>query len=94
MKIKATKNFSGLVTMSIGDTGEVADEIAADLIRAGYAEDVTPAPATATKTPLLTTEGNGEAGNDPEGASTDANKGGGDDSAASTAPKQKKGADK
>jgi len=38
MKIKAIKNFSGLVTMSIGEERNVRDGIADDLVRAGYDE--------------------------------------------------------
>jgi len=37
MKIKATKSFSGLVTMRAGEERNVRDGIANDLIRAGYA---------------------------------------------------------
>ena len=38
MKIKATKNFSGLIAMSQGEERDVRKEIAEDLIGAGYAE--------------------------------------------------------
>lgn len=48
MKIKAQVNFAGIVTMSIGNEREVDDAVAKDLIKAGYAEDVTPAPPVVT----------------------------------------------
>jgi len=40
MHIKALKNFSGLITMSEGEERNVRDEIAEDLIHAGYAERI------------------------------------------------------
>ena len=50
MEIKALKNFSGLVTMTAGEARNVRDEIARDLISAGYAEAVKPAPVKPPKT--------------------------------------------
>ena len=38
MKIKAVKNFSGMVSMSAGEERDVRDVIAKDLIRSGYAQ--------------------------------------------------------
>ena len=44
MKYKAKVNFSGnKVSMSVGEIKEVADDIAKDLLRAGYIEMVDPA---------------------------------------------------
>ena len=40
MLIKAKVSFAGLVTMSKGETREVCEEVAADLLRAGYASEV------------------------------------------------------
>lgn len=37
-KIKALISFTGAVTMAVGETANVADEVAADLLRAGFAE--------------------------------------------------------
>ena len=37
-KIKALISFTGAVTMAVGETADVADEVAADLLRAGFAE--------------------------------------------------------
>lgn len=36
--IKALISFTGAVTMAVGETADVADEAAADLLRAGFAE--------------------------------------------------------
>lgn len=36
--IKALISFTGAVTMAVGETADVADEVAADLLRAGFAE--------------------------------------------------------
>ena len=38
MKIKALRGFSGMVTMTKDEERDVRDEIALDLINAGYAE--------------------------------------------------------
>lgn len=38
-KIKCLVPFAGTVSMAAGEEREVSDEVAADLIRAGYAED-------------------------------------------------------
>lgn len=44
MLYKAKVDFSGLISMSVGDVGEIADtSIAKDLLRAGYIEEVKPA---------------------------------------------------
>lgn len=40
MLIKAKVSFAGIVTMSKGETREVCEEVAADLLRAGYAVEV------------------------------------------------------
>lgn len=40
MLIKAKVSFAGIVTMSKGETREVCEEVAADLLRAGYAAEV------------------------------------------------------
>ena len=40
MRIKATRSFSGLVTMAQGEERDVRLEIAEDLINAGYAESL------------------------------------------------------
>ena len=41
---KAKVSFSGIISMSVGDVGEIADEsIAKDLLKAGYIEEVKPA---------------------------------------------------
>lgn len=39
-EIKATVPFAGVVSMAAGEIREVSNEIAADLIAAGYAEEV------------------------------------------------------
>lgn len=41
---KAKVNFSGIVSMSVGEVADIADvNIAKDLLRAGYIEEVKPA---------------------------------------------------
>lgn len=41
---KALKNFSGILSMSVGDVCEIADEsIAKDLLRVGYIQEIKPA---------------------------------------------------
>ena len=40
MLVKAKVSFAGLVTMSKGEIREVCEEVAADLLRAGYASEV------------------------------------------------------
>ena len=40
MLLKAKISFAGLVTMSKGETRDVCEEVAADLLRAGYAVEV------------------------------------------------------
>ena len=54
MKVKAKVNFSGnKVSMCVGEIKEVADDIAKDLLRAGYIEEIKPAEkAKAAKTKL------------------------------------------
>lgn len=44
MLYKAKVDFGGIISMSVGDVGEIADEsIAKDLLSAGYIEKVGPA---------------------------------------------------
>lgn len=45
MKYKAKENFSGIkLSMSVGDITDITDDnIAKDLLRAGYIEEVNPA---------------------------------------------------
>lgn len=41
---KAKVSFSGVVSMSVGDVSDIADvNIAKDLLRAGYIEEIKPA---------------------------------------------------
>lgn len=43
MLVKATENFSGAVSMTIGQTKELSEgDILSDLLRAGYVEPVAP----------------------------------------------------
>lgn len=42
MKIKALVSFAGVVTMGVNEEREVGEEIAKDLINAGYAVEVKP----------------------------------------------------
>ena len=42
MLIKATTSFAGVVSMANKETREVNDEVAKDLVKAGYAVVVTP----------------------------------------------------
>ena len=43
MLVKAVENFSGAVSMTIGQTKELAEgEILSDLLKAGYVEEVAP----------------------------------------------------
>lgn len=39
-KIKALTSFGGVVSLRIGEEREVTDEVAKDLIKAGYAEEI------------------------------------------------------
>lgn len=39
-EIKAIMPFAGVVSMAAGETKEVSNEIAADLVSAGYAEEI------------------------------------------------------
>ena len=51
MKYKAKVNFSGnKISMCVGEVKEVADDIAKDLLRAGYIEKVDPAVKGEAKT--------------------------------------------
>ncbi len=41
---KARVNFSGVISMSVGDVADIADaSIAKDLLKAGYIEEIKPA---------------------------------------------------
>lgn len=40
MLVKAKISFAGTETMAAGETREVSEEVAADLLRAGYAVEV------------------------------------------------------
>ena len=51
MRIKALKNFSGLVSMTQDEERDVRAEIADDLIKAGYAEKVEPSEPDAGEPP-------------------------------------------
>ena len=59
-KYKAIKSFSGIVSMYVGENKEIADDnIAKDLLKAGYIEEVKPAEkgkATTTKAEKKPTE--------------------------------------
>lgn len=49
-KYKAIKSFSGIVSMYVGENKEIADDnIAKDLLKAGYIEEVKPAEKVSTK---------------------------------------------
>jgi len=44
MKYKAKVNFSGAISMYVGEVREIADvDIAKDLLKAGYIEEIKPA---------------------------------------------------
>lgn len=47
-KIKALTSFGGIVSLRIGEEREVTDEVAKDLIKAGYAEEIKKAPMKRT----------------------------------------------
>ena len=49
MLIKAKVSFAGIVTMSKGETREVCEAVAADLLRAGYACEVKASKAKSKK---------------------------------------------
>lgn len=58
MLYKAIKSFGGIITMTVGDTKEIADvNIAQDLLKAGYIAEMKPAEKgkTETKTTAKTT---------------------------------------
>lgn len=41
MKVKALVSFSGIITMSAGEVGEISEkEVLNDLLKAGYVEEV------------------------------------------------------
>lgn len=43
MKVKAKVGFSGVISMSVGQVGEIEDkELLSDLIQAGYVEEAEP----------------------------------------------------
>ena len=47
---KALKSFSGIISMQEGETREIEDaDVVADLLRAGYIEEVKPKRARSTK---------------------------------------------
>lgn len=48
-KIKCLVPFAGTVSMAAGEEREVSDEVAADLIQAGYAEEIKTAKTTKKK---------------------------------------------
>lgn len=51
MLYKAIKSFGGVITMTVGDTKEIADvNIANDLLKAGYIEEMKPAEKGKTNT--------------------------------------------
>ena len=60
MLIKAKLSFAGLVTMSKGETREVCEEVAADLLRAGYAAEVK---SSKVKNKKAVSEGEADGGN-------------------------------
>ena len=49
MLLKAKISFAGLVTMAAGETREVCEEVAADLLRAGYVVEVKTSKAKSKK---------------------------------------------
>lgn len=55
---KARVNFSGVISMSVGDVADIADaSIAKDLLKAGYIEEVKPAEKVQTpKRPVKRTK--------------------------------------
>lgn len=56
MTYKAKVDFGGIISMSVGEVAEIADEaIAKDLLKAGYIETVQPAEKGAEKTTKATT---------------------------------------
>lgn len=41
MKVKALKSFSGIISMSVGEIGDISlQEVIKDLLQAGYIEEV------------------------------------------------------
>lgn len=62
MLIKAKVSFAGIVTMSVGETRDVNEEVAADLLRAGYAVAVKPSKLAKNKKAV--TEDEADGGND------------------------------
>ena len=60
MLVKAKVSFAGIVTMSKGETRDVNEEVAADLLRAGYASEVK---AGKAKNKKAVSEGEDDGGN-------------------------------
>lgn len=60
MLIKAKISFAGIETMAAGETREVSEEVAADLLRAGYAVEVKAGKAKSKK---AVSEGEADGGN-------------------------------
>lgn len=57
-KVKALVSFAGKVSMSAGKVGEITDEvILADLLRAGYVEELGEKKAEAPKSPAKKSKG-------------------------------------
>ena len=60
MLIKAKVSFAGIETMAAGETREVCEEVAADLLRAGYVVEVK---AGKAKNKKAVSEGEADGGN-------------------------------
>ena len=60
MLIKAKVSFAGIVTMSKGETRDVNEDVAADLLRAGYVAEVKSGKAKSKK---AVSEGEADGGN-------------------------------
>ena len=61
MLLKAKISFAGLVTMAAGETREVCEEVAADLLRAGHVGEVKTGKGKSKK---AVSEGEAVGGND------------------------------
>ena len=60
MKYKAKVNFSGAISMYVGEVREISDiDIAKDLLKAGYIEEIKPADKTKAKVSTNKTEKKG-----------------------------------
>ena len=58
MEYKALVSFSGKVSMSVGEVKNIADvNIAKDLLRAGYIEEIKPAEKAEAKAPKSNKKG-------------------------------------